>query len=132
MTEELGIKVDILKNFSIIKETLERIGIKAEEQKKFYPSCYLVEENGEYKIYHFKELFLKDGKQSTYTDKDMYRRNTICFLLKNWGLIELDESVKDKEDVNSILVEKVDVLPFPEKHKYRICHKYLFKRSVEN
>jgi hypothetical protein len=121
----LGIKVSLNENFSVIKETLERIGIKAEEHKKFYPSCYLVETEGEYRIYHFKELFLKDGKESTFNDKDEYRRNTICFLLKKWGLIEIEEKAE------GILVEKIDILPFKDKGKYRICHKYLFKRNVE-
>jgi hypothetical protein len=126
--EKLGVEVELLGNFSVIKETLERIGIIAREKKKFYPSCYLVEDEGEYRIYHFKELFLKDGNESTYVDKDRFRRNTICFLLQKWGLIKIVNPAED--DAKEILVEKVDILPHKDKNRYRICHKYLFKRSI--
>jgi hypothetical protein len=124
----LGVEVELLGNFSVIKETLERIGINAREKKKFYPSCYLVEDEGEYRIYHFKELFLKDGNDSSYVEKDRFRRNTICFLLQKWGLIKVKDPAGD--DAKEILVEKVDILPHKDKGMYRICHKYLFKRSV--
>jgi hypothetical protein len=127
MNNNLGIKVKLKNKFSVIKETLERIGIRAEQKKKFYPSCYLVEDEDAYRIYHFKELFIKDGNESTFNDKDEYRRNTICFLMKNWDLIEIDE---DTEDMG-ILVEKLDILPYKDKGRYRICHKYLFKRDVK-
>ena len=127
--ERLGVSVELSENFSVIKETLERMGVMAKEKRKFFPSCYLVEDDdGSFKVYHFKELFLKDGKDSTYDDKDRYRRNTICFLLQKWGLVKLIDSKAD--NAKEILVEKVDILPYKEKDNFRICHKYLFKREV--
>ncbi len=128
MSEKLGVSVSLKVPFAIVKETLERIGICNREKRRIFPSCYIVEENNEYKIYHFKELFLKDGKESDFfdenNDKDMYRRNTVIYLLKNWGLIEVEE------ELTGILVEKIDVVSFKDKNQYKICHKYLFKRNI--
>jgi len=121
----LGVKITLKQPFAVVKETLERVGICNKEVKKIFPSCYLVEiDEGIYKIFHFKELFIKENKEADYSDKDQYRRNTICFLLKEWGLIEVED------ELNEILIEKIDVIPFSEKKNYRICHKYLFKRAV--
>jgi len=132
--EDLGVKVDIKVPFSVIKETLERIGIVNNETKKIYPSCYIVEEivegKVEHKIYHFKELFIKEGKQSSFfdknDDKDLYRRNTIIYLLQEWGLIKVLSN-----NVEGILVEKIDVVSHKMKHLYKICHKYLFKNNIK-
>ena len=52
---ELGIKVELVKNYPLVKETLERMGVRNGKDKKFFPSCYCVEEDdGTYRIYHFK------------------------------------------------------------------------------
>ena len=128
--QELGVKVKLLTSFAVVKETLERMGIVNWEKHKIFPSCYLVEDDeGQFKIYHFKELFEKEGKKSDFfdedNDKDLYRRNTIIYNLKNWELIELEE------EINGILVEKIDVVKFKDKKNYRICHKYLFKRNID-
>jgi hypothetical protein len=123
--KELGVKVRLVKKYALVKETLERMGIRNIQLKKFFPSCYCIEEdNGEYKIYHFKELFLKEGKDSSYNDLDELRRNTILHFLKKWGLIELDS------EIDEILVQKIDVLNHNDKNDYRICHKYYFKKQV--
>ena len=121
---ELGIPVELNSNFSVVKETLERIGVRNKDEKKFFPSCYVID-NGDdnYRIYHFKELFAKEGKKSTYNDIDELRRNTIVYLLENWGL------VKVKTELGDIQVQKIDVISFKEKHEYKICHKYIFKRK---
>ena len=124
----LGVEVKLLVDFSVVKETLERVGVRNREEKKFFPSCYIVDEkDGTYRIYHFKELFKKEGNKSTYDDLDMLRRNTIVFLLKNWGLVD----VVNKDNIEEIQVKKIDVISHKEKREYKICHKYLFKRKVK-
>jgi len=124
--KKLGIKVTLNKNYSLVAETLERMGIKNSQVKKFFPSCYCIEEeDGTYCLYHFKELFVKEGKESDYNDVDELRRNTIAYLLKNWGIIDFTE------EIDEILVQKIDVLNHTEKKNFRICHKYYFKKKLK-
>lgn len=125
MNKELGIVVTLKKNYPLVAETLERMGIKNSQLKKFFPSCYCIgDDKGVYKIYHFKELFAKEGKESTYNEVDELRRNTIIFLLKKWELIDCEVPITE------ILVQKIDVLNHNEKPDYRICHKYFFKKLL--
>jgi hypothetical protein len=122
---DLGVQVELVKNYPLVKETLERMGVRNGKDKKFFPSCYCVEEDdGTYRVYHFKELFIREGKDSDYNDLDELRRDTILHFLQKWGL------VKAKKDVSTILVQKIDVLNHRDKPDYRICHKYFFKREV--
>jgi len=129
--QSLGVNVKLLKPFAIVKETLERIGIVNWEQKRIFPSCYIVEEGSGHKIYHFKELFEKEGKKSDFfdenNDKDKFRRNTIIYNLRNWELLEVDDN-----DISPILYDKVDVVKFGDKKNFRVCHKYLFKRDLNS
>jgi hypothetical protein len=124
--EELGIPVTLKQGFLLVKETLERMGIRNQKEKKFFPSCYCVQEaDGSYRIYHFKELFLKEGKDSTYDDLDKLRRDTITYFLEKWGLVAFD-----KGDDFSIMEKKIDVLSYQDKPNYRICHKFIFRKKI--
>lgn len=124
---ELGMQVELKQGFLLVKETLERMGIRNQKEKKFFPSCYCVqEEDGTYRIYHFKELFLKDGKDSTYDDLDKLRRDTIIYFMEKWGLITFE-----KDDDFSIMEKKIDVLSYRDKPTYKICHKYLFRKKIQ-
>jgi len=128
-TEKLGIEVKLVKEFPIVKETLERMGIKSHQNLSFYPSCYIVEdENNEYNIMHFKELFIRDGKTNTYRELDRLRRDTIVALLVKWGLVEL----ANKGDITEILKDRIDVLPKVEKEKWTIIHKYRFIKRYDD
>jgi hypothetical protein len=122
--EQLGVEVSLIKNYALVRETLERIGIRNSQEKKFFPSCYCIEEQGKFKIYHFKELFLKEGKDSNYDDLDKLRRDTIIHFLKKWGLIESSYAIDE------ILVQKIDVLNHKDRPNYTICNKYYFKKKV--
>ena len=133
MIDEIGIEVKLLKNFPVVRETLERMGFKDEKKKLFFPSCYCIEtgevnpytgENDIYKIVHFKELFLLEGKESTYGKMDELRRNTIAYLLVKWGIIEV------KEEIESILQDKIHILNHSEKNEYRIKHKFIKTRKL--
>jgi hypothetical protein len=124
MNKPLGMPVTIKKDYQVVTETLERMGVRNNQEKKFFPSCYCVEHNGEHKIYHFKELFLMEGKESSYNDLDELRRNTIIKLLADWGIVE------PKQEITEIIAQKIDVINFKNKKEYKICHKYFFKTKV--
>ena len=63
----LGEPDDFLK----IKETLSRIGIASRRNGNvLFQSCHILHKQGRYFILHFKELFMLDGKPSTFTDED--------------------------------------------------------------
>ena len=54
-------------DFLKVKETLTRIGVSSNTEKKLYQSCHLLHKQGRYFIMSFKELFLLDGKESNLT-----------------------------------------------------------------
>lgn len=123
---EIGIKVALLKDYQVVKETLERIGVINKRKKEIYPSCYLRKYRDDYYICHFKEFFILQGKNSTINKTDLLRRSTIVYLLQKWGLIE----AINPSDINKILHKKIDVLPYKDKDNYRIVHKYKRHRFV--
>lgn len=124
----IGIAVKLKEDFSVVRETLERLGIANRKKKTFFPSCYCVEtrEPGVYKIVHFKELFPLFQRKSTFDEVDKIRLKTIVHLLKNWNLVEIINS----DDIDEILSEKITVLKHDEKKHYEIIHKFKFSRKV--
>jgi|SaaInlStandDraft_1057018.scaffolds.fasta_scaffold02208_5 hypothetical protein len=124
--DEIGIEVKLLKNFPVVRETLERMGFKDEKKKIFFPSCYCIETEDEdvFKVVHFKELFLLEGKHSTYGQLDELRRNTIVYLLVKWGIVETND------EIESILQDKIHILAHGEKNDYRIKHKFIKTRKL--
>ncbi len=122
---KLGIRVDLKKDYPLVCETLERIGIINHKEKKVFPSCYCVkyEDNDGrlvYTVCHFKEMFVLQNKESTFNDVDRARLRTIVYLLQDWGLLKAVNS----DDIKEILVEKMSVLPFKNKNDYKIVHKF--------
>jgi hypothetical protein len=99
--ENLGVEVDLVKDFNIIREILERMGIANKIKKEIYPSCNILHKAGRYFIVHFKELFLLDGKDATLSEKDKNRRDSVAYLLWKWGLVDpinrTPESLKTNE-----------------------------------
>lgn len=126
---DLGIKILLKKDYAVVCESLERMGVKDFKNKKLWPSCYChkFEENGQevYSICHFKELFLLQGKPSTFNKIDKLRRATITYLLQKWGLVE----VVDAEDVSKILQQPIGVVKHNEKRDYQIVHKFKQSRT---
>lgn len=128
MNDKIGVSVRLLKDFSVVRETLERIGIINRKTKLVFPSCYCVEskEEGVYRIVHFKELFPLFGRETNFNDIDAVRRNTIVILLKNWSLLE----IVDPAEVENIQSQKIDVLKFSEKVDYKVQHKFKFSSHI--
>jgi hypothetical protein len=126
MIVDYGIKVKLNVDFSIIRETLERLGIKNDFTKKFYPSCYCItSENPEiFYISHFKHIFKFLNKPTNYDEIDDLRLKTITQLLSNWNLIELID------EIDTIMSEKITTLKKSDKHNYEIVHKYMFSKKI--
>lgn len=109
-------------DFLKIKETLTRIGVASRKDKKLYQSCHILHKQGRYYIVHFKELFLLDGKPSSFSDDDRARRNTIIDLLRQWELIEIVDPGKIKEPV--ALLSQIKVLSYSDKNNWELVTKY--------
>ena len=116
-------------DFLKVRETLTRIGVASRKDKTLFQSCHILHKQGKYFITHFKELFALDGKNSTLTDNDIQRRNTIALLLQDWNLIDV---------VNTALVEnkaplsQIKVLPFKEKSEWNLVAKYNIGKKPED
>jgi hypothetical protein len=116
-------------DFLKVRETLTRIGVASRKDKTLFQSCHILHKQGKYYITHFKELFALDGKNSTLTENDIQRRNTIALLLQDWNLIDV---------VNATLVEnkaplsQIKVLPFKEKSEWNMVAKYNIGKKPED
>lgn len=116
-------------DFLKVRETLTRIGVASRKDKTLFQSCHILHKQGKYYITHFKELFALDGKNSTLTENDIQRRNTIALLLQDWNLIDV---------VNTALVEnkaplsQIKVLPFKEKKEWNLVAKYNIGKKPED
>ena len=109
-------------DFLKVKETLTRIGVSSQkDQNTLFQSCHILHKQGRYFILHFKELFLLDGKPSTFTIEDFKRRNTITTLLSDWGLLELVDYTKASEKTN---LKQIKIVPFKEKKNWTLNSKY--------
>ena len=116
-------------DFLKVRETLTRIGVASRKDKTLFQSCHILHKQGKYYITHFKELFALDGKNSTLSENDIQRRNTIALLLQDWNLIDV---------VNTTLVEnkaplsQIKVLPYKEKNEWNLVAKYNIGKKPED
>lgn len=108
--------------FLKIKETLTRIGVASRKEKKLYQSCHILHKRGKYYLTHFKELFTLDGKDSSFSEEDAGRRNTIANLLEEWGLIRVIDPEKTQGNVAPL--SQIKILPFKEKSGWELIAKY--------
>lgn len=121
----VGVEIRLLEpdNFLKVKETLTRIGIASRKDKKLYQSCHILHKQGKYAILHFKELFILDGKENTFSEEDEARRNTIVNLLEEWDLIEVIDTEKCQDPVAPL--NQVKVLSHKEKSQWELTPKYM-------
>tara|TARA_Y100000310_G_C20233015_1_gene601149 strand:- start:125 stop:529 length:405 start_codon:yes stop_codon:yes gene_type:complete len=122
---EVGLKEpdDFLK----VRETLSRIGVASRKERKLYQSCHILHKQGRYYIVHFKELFALDGKNTNLTENDIARRNTISNLLKDWGLITIEENI-----TNVAPLSQIKVLSYREKDEWILETKYNIGKKKED
>jgi hypothetical protein len=109
-------------NFLKIKETLTRVGIASKKEKKLYQSCHILHKQGYYSILHFKELFILDGKENTFSDDDKARRNTIINLLEEWGLLTVVDQQKSEDPIAPL--SQIKILSHKEKDQWILEPKY--------
>ena len=76
-------------DFLKVKETLTRMGIANNRDKVLYQSCHILQKQGLYYIVHFKEMLKLDGRPVVISEEDEQRRDSIAWLLEDWGLIEI-------------------------------------------
>lgn len=114
-------------SFLKIKETLTRIGILSKRENILYQSCHILHKKGLYAIFHFKEMFLLDGKTANISDNDLGRRNTIAGLLQDWGLLKIVDL--NFEQLPMVSVNQIKILSYKEKTNYQLIEKYSIGKS---
>lgn len=108
-------------DFLKVRETLTRIGVASRKEKKLFQSCHILHKQGRYFLVSFKELFLLDGKKSNLEQSDLDRRNTICTLLSDWGLVNI---VDDSRAESKAPLRQIKIVSFREKSEWELCQKY--------
>lgn len=120
----VGIEIELPSEdgFLKVKETLTRMGISSKRGKKLFQSCHILHKQGRYAILHFKELFILDGKNDSFDDDDLARRNTITSLLEEWGLLRVIDKPERLEPRAPI--SQIKILPYVEKAEWELIPKY--------
>ena len=118
----LGIEIELKspEDFLKIRETLTRIGVSSRKERKLYQSCHILHKRGKYAIMHFKEFFILDGLESDISESDIGRRNKICKLLEEWGLVKILDD--DLEPMASMA--QIKIIPHKQKEEWELVPKY--------
>ena len=119
----LGVEITIAdpNDFLKIRETLTRIGIASKKTNTLYQSAHILHKKGRLAIIHFKELFVLDGKKTTFSEEDCMRRNTIVSLLEEWKLLTI---VNPEQVVNKTSLSNIKIISFKEKGDWKLESKY--------
>lgn len=110
-------------DFLKIRETLTRIGIANNKDKKLYQSCHILQKQGRYFIVHFKELLKLDGRTVEISPEDYDRRNDIAYLLQEWGMCDI---LVDSEEFDAPGDNFFRVISYKDKENWELIHKYKF------
>lgn len=119
-----GLGVEIALNapedFLKVRETLTRIGVASRKTNTLTQSCHILHKKGRYAIVHFKELFILDGKETSFSEEDRARRNAIALLLEEWGLAKPLQTVS--EPIASM--SNIKVISHKERADWTLVTKY--------
>ncbi|PHS22165.1 MAG: translation repressor protein [Robiginitomaculum sp.] len=120
----LGAEIELQnpEDFLKVKETLTRIGIASRKTNTLYQSCHILHKRGRYSIFHFKELFVLDGKADDFSDEDLGRRNTIVNLLVEWNLIST--VYPDEVFEPTAPLSQIKIIAFRDKKDWELSPKY--------
>jgi len=122
--ERYALEVELIDEQAFLKimETLTRIGVSSNKDNKIFQSCHILSKQNGYYIVHFKELFALDGRSVDISEEDIGRRNTIAFLLEEWGMVK----IKNPERLvdNRLPVSAIKVIKYADKQKYDLIPKY--------
>lgn len=125
----LGVEVRLRNpdDFLKVRETLTRIGVASERTKTLYQSCHILHKRGRYAICHFKEMFVFDGKPSSFDEEDYIRRNTVANLLASWGLVVLVDPEHSRYPETDLRLVKI--IPFKDRNSWTLTRKYNLGRK---
>lgn len=126
---ETFIEVTLAKpeDFLKVRETLTRIGVASRKENKLFQSCHILHKKGRFYIVHFKSMFALDGKESTLSEDDVARTNTIANLLAQWKLVVLVEPEKSAAPIAA--VSQIKIIPHKEKANWELVPKYNIGRK---
>ena len=113
-------------DFLKIRETLTRIGVSSQKDKKLWQSCHILHKRGKYYIVHFKEMFAMDDLPTSITEEDIERRNTIASLLEEWKLLKIVYPAKAEPKAP---LNKIKILSHKEKADWTLEPKYHMGRG---
>ena len=110
-------------SFLVITESLSRIGVLSVKTKTLTQSSLLLHKQNRYYICNFKYLFALDGRDTTITQEDVERNNTIAPLLESWSLLEI---VNPSMMTSFAPLNKIKILTYKEKMsgEYQLKTKY--------
>lgn len=140
----IEVNLDNQDAFLLCKETLTRVGISSNKDKKLYQSCHILHKKGKYYLVHFKELFTLDNRASGLDAEDTSRRNTIAKLLHEWGLFNIVGAEYVGEDVDtgkkvyrypdkmSVLcpLSKIKIITYADKDNWDLVTKYTIGKKI--
>lgn len=131
MNNFIEIELNDENGFLIVKETLTRIGLRTKTHREGKPtlfqSIHILNKRNRTFLVHFKEMFLLDGKQTTFDEDDLMRRNTIAKMLEKWNLVRVlnREQLEPSFDVDdAITTGKIVLLPHKDKGNWNLEAKY--------
>lgn len=110
-------------NFTLVMETLERMGMVSKLHKTLFQSCHLLHKKNKLYIVHFKEMYILDRKYSSLTLNDIAIRNLISVLLEKWGLIKLINPIEDEPVARG---SSITIIPHKDKNNWKLEPKYTF------
>ena len=117
----LEVELVTAENFLKVKETLTRIGVCSNKDKKLWQSCHILRKRGKYYVTHFKELFALDGLPTNLGEEDLARRNKIGLLLQEWGLLKIVDPTKADPACE---INQIKILAHSEKKEWTLEPKY--------
>lgn len=114
----IEIKLNREDNFLPVKETLTRMGIANNKDKRLYQSCHILQKWGRFYIVHFKEMMELDGKKVSISEEDKSRTYSIAKMLESWDLITVLDEI-DQEISNNFRV-----ITYRQKSEWTLVPKY--------
>lgn len=125
MNQQIGVEIELRdpKEFTIVRETLTRIGIPSFKAKSLTQTVHILYKQGKYYLVHFKEMFILDGLRSDITSEDIKRRNSIVRLLgQTWNLVKIVD--EDQFNQSEFLNGPLFVLKHKDKEDWTLIKKY--------
>lgn len=121
-------EVNLLVDFNVIKETLTRIGIASKNKNELHQTAHILQKRGKYYIVHFKQMFILDGKHSTFGEEDERRLDAITALLVDWNMIENVTPILEEKDA----LASLKIISFKEKSNWTLIPHYTIGFKAKN